>query len=151
VSKASDNSHKTAIARKKLSSACQYLVDTAALKGRCLDFGCGRGFDCDALEIEGFDPHYRNKPLLHTKYDTIMCNFVLNVLTEDLWEGVIEEIRSLLKKSGKAYIAVRNDKKNLKGYTSKGTYQTVVELDLPVIKKTSNFVMYLVRPTDIVQ
>lgn len=138
---AADNSHKTAITRKKLSSAAQYLVDNDMLQGDCLDFGCGKGFDCDELGIDGFDPHHR--PTEPTKkYDTIMCNFVLNTLPGIMWQSVLEAMSRYLKDGGVAYVSVRNDKSNLKGFTKTGTFQTVVDLDLPVVKKTSNFVMY---------
>jgi|2_EtaG_2_1085320.scaffolds.fasta_scaffold00330_31 hypothetical protein len=146
MSKASENAYKTAITRSKLSTAAQYLVDNDLLKGKCLDFGCGKGFDCDALGIDGYDPHYRPRHLEFDGYDTVMCNFVLNCLPEEEWFDVIKGIIGTLKLDGGiAYISVRNDKKNLNGFTMKDTFQTFVELDYPIVKKTSNFVMYKIE------
>jgi len=137
------NAYKTAISRKKLSTPARFLHETGKLNGDCLDFGCGKGFDCDHLNIQGYDPHYRDNNL--TAYDTIMCNYVLNVCYEDEQKNIIEKIKGLLKPTGTAYLTVRNDKKNLNGITKKGTYQTFVNLDLPIIKKTGSFVMYVLK------
>jgi len=56
--------------------------------------------------------------------------------------GVIDNILALLEWDGVAYISVRNDKKNLNGFTSIGTYQAFVDLDLPVVNRTSSYVIY---------
>jgi len=144
--KATDNSHKTATTRSKLSSAAQYLVDNDLLQGECLDFGCGKGWDCNELQIDGYDPYYRPHDGIEFKlYDTIMCNFVLNVLQKPMRDKVILDIQQHLAVGGIAYIAVRNDKKNLNGFMWGGTFQTFVELDLPIEKKTSSFVMYRIN------
>lgn len=136
------NTHKTAITRTKLSTPAKYLNDNKLLNGLCLDFGCGKGFDCDELGIDGYDPYYRNVSVPFDYYKTIMCNFVLNVLQEREWDIVLSSIRKCLCPGGIAYISVRNDKRALKGFTTRGTYQTFVELDLPIVKKTSSFIMY---------
>lgn len=135
------HSHKTAIKRNKLSAPVNYLVQNELIKGQALDFGCGKGYDCDTLGIDGYDIYYRPEYPVK-KYDTIVCNYVLNVLPEECWDDVIEQILSLLKDDGIAYISVRNDKKNLNGITKTGTYQTFVDLDLPFIKKTFGFIIY---------
>ena len=140
--KATDNAYKTAITRKSLSAPARYLVENDLLQGECLDYGCGKGFDCDELGIDGYDPYYRKAIIYANYYNTIMCNFVLNVLKPDGQELVLYDIKRALCPGGVAYISVRNDKKNLNGFTSKGTYQTFVELDLPVVVKTSSFIMY---------
>ena len=141
--KASDNAHKTATTRSKLSAPARYLSENNLLQGRCLDYGCGKGFDCDTLGFDGFDPFFREDLEVEDgAYDTIMCNFVLNVLQDEAQQLVLRCIERALADDGVAYISVRNDKKNLNGYTSIGTYQTFVDLDLPVVTKTSSFVMY---------
>jgi len=145
-----NNSHKTAMTRKSLSSAAKYLSENGLLKGKALDFGCGRGYDAKHLGLYSFDPYYTSciiidkegRPSRKRKYDTIMCNFVFNTLPRSEWDCVLGNIKNLLSKKGIAYIAVRNDKKNLNGTTKIGTYQIFAELELPVVKKTSNFVMY---------
>jgi 2-polyprenyl-3-methyl-5-hydroxy-6-metoxy-1,4-benzoquinol methylase len=134
----------------------QYLYDNGLLKGSVLDYGCGRGQDVDRLalkgiDIEGFDPYWRKwdgdavaiSPVLHS-FDTVTCNYVLNVI-ENQYERqqVVLDIVLLLKDGGKGYISVRNDKKNLKGYTSKGTWQGYVEVEnFTVVIRTPNYVMY---------
>jgi 2-polyprenyl-3-methyl-5-hydroxy-6-metoxy-1,4-benzoquinol methylase len=139
--------HLTAIARKKLSTPMRYLKEHSLIEGVALDYGCGRGFDADELGIQGYDPYHRREVEFETGgYDTITCNFVLNVIPEEVVRRtVLLSIRSLLKKGGTAYISVRNDRNNLNGYTSKGTWQGFIELDLPVVKKTSSFIMYKIE------
>ena len=147
-----NKAHLTAIKRKALSTPMKYLVDHDLLKGAVLDYGCGKGDDCDALAIAGYDPFHRPMSMDMTPdsvYDTITCNYVLNVI-EDAFERmeVIAQIRRLLTEKGTAYISVRNDAKALKGYTSKGTWQGHIILDLPIVKKTSGFIMYKVKKHD---
>jgi len=134
--------HLTAISRKKLSSPAQYLHDQNLLSGRILDYGSGRGFDADQLNAEKFDPYYApHQPF--GKYETIYCNFVLNVIEdEDMRLATVFRIWHLLQKGGTAYISVRNDKRALKGRTSKGTWQGFIQLDLPIQKQNASFVMY---------
>ena len=132
--------HLTAIKRKALSLPFRYLQEHSLLVGRVLDFGCGHGFDCDALGIEGYDPYWRPEKPTGT-FDTIVCNYVLNVLEPDQWQAVIDEISGLQSKGGIAYITVRTDKRILNGFTSRGTYQCDVLLDLPV-EHQSKFRMY---------
>lgn len=137
-----NGSHRTAIKRKTLSTPTRYLLEKGLLQGRLLDYGCGRGFDCDFLKCDGYDPHYRPQPLT-VKYDTIFCNYVLNVLpTEEERSEVLDQIALLLVEGGQAYIAVRSDKKSLNGWTSRGTFQTFVDLDLPVVVKASAYLIY---------
>ena len=116
------------------------------MQGRLLDYGCGRGFDCDFLKCEGYDPHYRPQ-VPQGKYNTIFCNYVLNVLpTEKERSEVLSQIALLLVEDGLAYIAVRTDKKALNGWTSRGTYQCDVRLELPLLVENSNFRIYELNP-----
>src|SRR5210317_782843 len=84
--------HRTAISRNNFSTPVQYLLENELLtkKGTKLDYGCGRGYDVEHLKmqgynIEGFDPYgdYKDFSLLDTKYNTIMCNYVLNVIEDE--------------------------------------------------------------------
>lgn len=132
----------TAIARNRMSAPAQFLSSHCLLNGQVLDYGCGRGKDCEELECDGYDPHYRPE-FPKKQYDTIMCNFVLNVIeNENERQAVLGKIDSLLKPGGKAYISVRNDRRKLNGKTSKGTFQTFVELPLPVVSSSSSYLMY---------
>ena len=121
------------------------LLDDNRLIGRCLDYGCGHGFDCDHLEMVGYDPYYR--PLIPNGYfDTITCNYVLNVIeSPQEREFVLGAIPLFLKENGKAYISVRNDLTNLNSYTKIGTWQGKIELDLPIVYKCNGFVTYLLE------
>ena len=140
-----NKSHLTAITRTKLSQPTRYLLDNNLLEGRILDFGCGKGFDTDFLaeegfDITGYDPYFRpEKPT--GQFNTIICNYVLNVLGENEGNKVIEEIKSLLVHCGFAYITVRRDIKR-EGYTKRGTFQRNVKVNLPILKENKNFCMY---------
>ena len=136
-------SHNTAIARKKPSVPMRHLAKIGFLEnGRKLDYGCGRGFDADFFHMDRYDPHY--SPAKPTKkYDIITCNYVLNVVSEFDGANILQEIKGLLKAEGTAYITVRRDIKK-EGYTSKGTYQRNVVLDLPILKETKAYCIYMV-------
>lgn len=138
----SNKAHLTAIARTKPSNPVKYLYDSSKLNGRVLDFGCGRGADVRFLGCTGYDPHYSPEYPVGP-FDTIVCNFVLNVIESDVErDGVLTKINDLLSADGVAYITVRNDKKRLHGETSKGTWQGLVELPFPQEKKTADWIMY---------
>ena len=133
--------HLTAIVRKKISLPMEYLKEQCLLKGKVLDYGCGRGFDVQALNIQGYDPHY-SPEMPKCKFDTITCNYVLNVVDKEIELLILKTIKALLKKNGVAYISVRRDKFN-EGFTSKKTFQRFVELDLEVVnKKPGSYIMY---------
>lgn len=139
----SNHSHLTAIVRKNLSLPVRFLKQKHLLLGRVLDYGCGRGYDCDVLCYEGYDPFYR--PVVpEGKFDTIYCVYVLNVLSEpEDRVGVLIKISDLLVEDGKGYIAVRRGVKE--GWTSRGTYQCNPKLNLPSLKLTSTYEIYELR------
>ena len=137
-----DKSHLTAIARTAPSAPLRWLESEGHLKGRVLDFGCGRGSDADWLQCDRYDPHYH--PYLPTgKYDTVLCTYVFNVLPKEEEYRLLTQILDLLRKDGTAYVSVRNDLKR-EGYTSRGTYQRFVDLPYPIIKKTAGFTIFQV-------
>lgn len=131
----------TAIRRMKMSAPMKWLVDQNLIKQPALDFGCGRGEDAYMLDIYAYDPYFQpNMP--RRKFKTITCIYVLNTQEEFKEQFILERIEGKLLPGGKAYIAVRRDIKR-EGYTSRGTYQRMVILDLPVIKQvTGRFVIY---------
>lgn len=139
-----DFSYRTAIKRTKLSTPTKFLVGSNRIRGKVLDYGCGRGFDADYLGWDKYDPYYSPLPVeIFGKYDTIVCNYVLNVIPNKVDRmGVVETIRKKLRKGGTAYITVRREKKKLNGWTKNGTYQTWVELDLPVVNQTNDYCIY---------
>ena len=139
-------SHLTAKKRSNPSKPMRILNQQGLLKGKMLDYGCGQGFDADFFKMDAFDPHYNPKKT-SGKYDTITCNYVLNVVEEEQGHEIINTLSELLKDGGIAYLTVRRDiKKELgkEGYTSKGTYQRNVELPLPKLKETSSFCIYMI-------
>ncbi len=99
-----------------MSFPTRWLKENNLLKGDILDFGCGFGFDTDELRKEGFnivgyDNYYR--PEYPTKrFDTIICNYVLNVLEPKEQAEVLMKVSELLKPTGIAYFSVRRDLKS---------------------------------------
>lgn len=138
----------TAIKRPGLSKPMQFLTSKELIKWPALDYGCGLGVDAFRLNMDMWDPWYFNtdyfKHMLMTmKFQTITCNYVLNVLPDPAERNaVVNSIYNLLLPSGTAYISVRRDQRSLKGWTSKGTWQGYVQLDLPILTSNSGFAIY---------
>jgi len=116
------------------------LSSLGLLKGKMLDYGCGRGFDANYYKMDKYDPFY-SPDYPKEKYDTITCNFVLNVISEEEAKIVIDKIHSLLKDNGSAFFTVRRDIKK-EGVTSKLTFQRNVILDFEIVKETRDFCIY---------
>lgn len=147
--------HLTAIARKTVSAPMRRLSDAGLLSGRMLDYGCGKGYDASEFGMESYDPHYQ--PIMPDgQFETVTCNFVLNVIASaGERDRVLRDIHARLAPGGTAYITVRNDRKSLCGTTSKGTWQGLITLSLPVVARTAGFVTYRlnqsVEPAQIIQ
>ena len=145
-----NRSKLTAIKRDRLSVPSTFLLNRGYLSRgdwflpKGLDYGCGHGFDALILDYDKYDPNFEAYNVLSKrKYPIILCTYVLNVIpTQDERDMVLRDIREHLSVKGKAYITVRRDGRKLKGWTSKGTYQTWIELDLPVVHETSNYCIY---------
>jgi ATP adenylyltransferase len=133
----------TAVSRKRPSTAMRFLDAKGLLVGDVLDFGCGRGFDVDHYGIDGYDPNWRSPELPKKKYDTITCNWVLNVVSPEEQVIILEQINGLLKPDGIAYITVRRDIKE--DYHVKDYTQRVVKLDLKTLVKRDSYEMYIMR------
>lgn len=147
-------SYLTAKKRGKLSFPVRILLEKGLLKGKILDYGCGFGSDVTLLkeknyDIKGYDPHYY-PDLHHEKFDTIICIYVLNVLTSEEQSKVLMHISSLLKNNGKAYFAVRRDIKHegfrLHRIHKKPTYQCIVNLPYYSILKNDFTEIYRYTP-----
>ena len=111
-----NNPHLTAIERTSMSFPTRWLKQNNLLKGEILDFGCGFGIDTEQLkeqgfDIVGYDNHYRPE-YPEKRFDTIICNYVLNVLEPNEQAEVLMAVSELLKPTGKAYFAVRRDLKS---------------------------------------
>lgn len=106
-------SHLTAKERERMSFPTRWLLNNEHIKGKVLDFGCGFGKDVEVLKekgfsVKGFDPYYFPKEI-EGKYDTIICNYVLNVLQPLAQSDVIMDVSKYLNSGGKAYFSVRRD------------------------------------------
>ncbi|QGY45756.1 HIT domain-containing protein [Maribellus comscasis] len=108
-----NNWHLTAKEREKMSFPTNWLHRNNFLKGNILDFGCGFGKDVMELRnmgyyCKGYDKYYQ--PEYPTeKFNTILCNYVLNVLQAKDQQRIIMEISQLLAPGGQAFFAVRRD------------------------------------------
>lgn len=136
------NAYKTAMSRNKPSAPMVKLKGAGRLIGKMLDYGCGKGYDASHFGMDSFDPHYQpNMP--SGLFDTITCNFVLNVIEcPDSREAVIQDVMDRLNEGGRAYFTVRTDHKRLNGYTSTGSWQGKIVLDMPIVSRGSGFVTY---------
>lgn len=120
-----------------------------------LDFGCGRGDDARNLQkhkeryaVWGWDPYWPPVPVpgLKTpnKFKTVLCTYVLNVLpTRTAMLNALEEATKRLKRDGYLVVTVRNDRKALKGWTKKGTWQCYVEFTGGADICTASYQMYI--------
>jgi hypothetical protein len=146
--------HKTAINRKKPSAPSKWIYENLGFmtNGETLDYGSGFGVDATYYGIDGWDPisdPWNVHQNAQSCYSVILCTYVLNVIpTIEERLAVIESIKKLLTWDGVAYITVRNDKKNLNGWTKKGTFQTFVDLNYPVVRRTSGYITYQVMKED---
>lgn len=143
-------SHLTAKERDSLSLPAKFLLSQNLLVGDVLDFGCGFGKDVELLKgkgvnIIGYDKHYfPTYPI--TKFDTIICFYVLNVLLPEEQATVLMELSQLVKPTGKLYIAVRRDLQ-YEGFRThkihqKRTYQSNVILNFRSIFKNESCEIY---------
>ncbi len=96
--------YHTAMNRKKSSTPIQYLKDEGMIKGKVLDYGCGM----DVHEFNRFDPMYEpNYDALSKKYDTVLCNYVFNVipLMHNRFE-LLTLLKTLVSAKGKIYVSI---------------------------------------------
>ncbi len=140
--------HPTAMKRNKPSAPAKWIHDNIGFDHHnTLDYGCGKGFDANHYNIVGWDPTFDWTLNEDLRWDTILCTYVLNVIPyKKERQEVLSKIKSLLTDEGVAYITVRADKKNLNGYTKTGSYQEFIKLNLPIVKKTSSYLIYELRP-----
>jgi len=135
---------KTATARRGASKPLRFLLERGLIKPneKILDYGCGKGSDVETLrslgfDVEGWDPYqpgWDDPSVLKDEYYDVVLNFyVLNVLPIEHRYDVLVGIWRVLRKGGRAYIAVRDvsESKIPKGtpyedgiITSRGTFQT---------------------------
>lgn len=145
------NSRFTVKQRKYLSFPSRFLLENNLLNGKVLDFGCGLGKDVEILsqkgiDIIGYDPFYFNS-YPDKKFDTIICNYVLNVLLPKEQATVLMQISELLKPQGKCFFTVRRDiKRNGFRFNTKHNckvYQCNVKLPYKSISLREHCEIYL--------
>lgn len=107
-------SWKTAMARTKPSAPLQWLLSKQLIKGTVLDYGCGQGADVRFLDTQfstvGYDPHWKPNELSPgARFDTVLCTYVLNVITPEEEAAVLVRLGQLVEPGGEIFIAVRRD------------------------------------------
>lgn len=138
-----NKSYLTAIARKALPVPTRWLISKGLTKGNVLDYGCGKCANLNPVDWNNYDPHYAPIDLANCKFDTVICNYVLNTLPENEQAKVLKQIGLLLADNGVAYVSVRTDcPEGGWGYSSRGTYQTKVTLPFEVVKKVADYCIY---------
>lgn|GEM_PF-1655310 len=138
-------SFQTAISRTRLSAPSAYLLDQGLLKGRILDFGCGKGDLAKFLDgdIEEYDPHYAPKRP-RGKFDVVVCNYILNVLPEKDQRKALRDALSFLRKDGVLYVTVRRDLEK-EATTTLGKRQFHVDLRMPsLVHRRGRFEIYAI-------
>lgn len=93
--------------RNQKAAGAKFVADTFEMPIRVLDFGGGKFSEAkEFLESVGaicevYDPYNRsyaeNVNALSQKYDLMMCNNVLNVLTDDVLPNVINDMYRIAK------------------------------------------------------
>lgn len=122
--------------RNQKAAGARILTDIFDMPMRVLDFGGGKYSEAQeylrsfGAECEVYDPYNRsaheNLKVLNKKYDLMMCNNVLNVLTDDILMFVIDDMRKIAKMCGVIKIVVtvyERDKSGIGCYTGKNSYQ----------------------------
>jgi len=122
--------------RKQKAYGARLVLELESKPVRVLDFGGGKyseaqeflktaGFTCEV-----YDPynrsHQENVSALKQQYDVMMCNNVLNVLTDDVLDGVISDMKYICTLCGIKSVVVTVYERNKTGVgemTGIDTYQ----------------------------
>jgi len=144
----SEASKHSAMSRTKPSAPFTWLAKHGELVGRILDYGCGYGMDVKSFGVEGYDPNW-DVPLPDGDFDTIVCNYVLNVVDEDEQKEILTHIKSLLSAVGRAFIVARRDLKVEGQDGRKGYKQRMVYLPFEKVHHTSGYQIYRMHKHDI--
>ena len=87
-------SYKTAIGRKQAAAPTRYLQSQKVLKGKALDYGCGKDPGVGMRFWDRYDPHFEPDGIKRDGYDTIVCNYVLNVIGPSERRDVIGRVKA---------------------------------------------------------
>ena len=143
--------YPAAIRHTNLSALGRYLLKNSLLKGLILDFGYSFGFDTDELKRQGYDvtgyDYYYRPDYPESKFNTIICNYVLNVLEPYAQAEVLMNVTNLLHPKGTAYFAVRRDLAEegfrLHAIHKQYTYQCNVRLPFESLICNNSYELYL--------
>lgn len=135
-----------AIRHSTVSFGAQWLVEHGHVFGRVLDFGSGFGSDADHFNWEAYDPHYRQREL-STDYDTVVCNHVLNMLTQKSRSEAIRRIQNLLSQCGTAFLIVPRNIPSEGKVALRKRIQNYVILSLPTVYVDGKLEIYQLRKT----
>jgi hypothetical protein len=119
--------HRTAIQRNGISRPLKYIQKHSPdlLHGKVLDFGSGKGADCQTISATCYDPNHpdsRTRTRPSRNYDTVLMFYVLNVLPPASRRKALKEGAARLEKGGHLVVAVRG--KGDGGYaTAKSTWE----------------------------
>lgn len=130
-----------AVDRKTVSFGASWLVSRNLVRGRVLDYGCGFGFDADHFAWCGFDPYYRQEQPTG-KFDTIICNHVLNMLTRSSRRSALHAIRGLLSPTGIAWLIVPRNIPRAGKVALRRRIQNFVQLSLPSVYADERLEIY---------
>ena len=122
--------------RNQKASGARLLTEMYQKPVRVLDFGGGKYSEAQAylrnagFSCEVYDPYNRsfedNVEALKQRYDVMMCNNVLNVLTDDVIDNVIADMAAICTICGITSIIVTVYERNKTGIgvmTGNSTYQ----------------------------
>lgn len=109
-----DGSHPTQIAT---TTATYKKIKPLLNQGKTMDFGAGKnisskaGIKSDTYEPfpeKGFNPTFSDaSEIPEESYDNVINNAVLNVVPQDIRDGIVKDIGRILKPGGKGFINVR--------------------------------------------
>lgn len=122
--------------RNQKAAGARILTELFTMPLRVLDFGGGKYSEAQeylksvGAECEVYDPYNRsyeeNMRVLSQKYDLMMCNNVLNVLTDDVLPNVIMDMKKVAEMCGVIKIVVtvyERDRSGVGCYTGEDSYQ----------------------------
>lgn len=121
-----------AAARTSASKTARVLLEKGLVRGRALDYGCGRGYDADHHGWDAYDPYYRQTQPRGT-YDTVVCNHVANILTRRSRQALFASLDSLLSDGGIAYVSVARNIPRTGKFGTRRRLQNYVVLSLPSV------------------
>jgi hypothetical protein len=122
--------------RNQKAAGARIITDIFDMPMRVLDFGGGKYSEAQEYinslggVCEVYDPYNRtykeNIDVLNQKYDLMMCNNVLNVLTDDVLPCVVRDMQKIAEMCGVIKIVVtvyERDRSGVGCYTGKDSYQ----------------------------